>query len=117
MYTSLYLHPVRKGNVESFVRVVSAAADAYMRLGAAECVLYVPGSLEAKYGCAGFESALDLAEDEVLFVELNSFRDKHHHDEVMARVDGSPEIDRLYDELTSILEVSRIVRGEFERII
>ncbi len=116
MYTSVYLHRVPTGTVEPFVRLVTAASEVYMRLGAVECVLYTPWDLRAKYGCAGFESALDLAEDEVLFVELNSFRDKSHHDEVMAQVDASPEISRLYDELTSMLDVGRIVRGEFERI-
>ncbi len=117
MYASIYFHRVPRKSAEAFIRIVGAAADIYRRHGALDCVAYAPTRVEAKYGCAAIRDAIDVSKDEVLFVELNEFLDQRHHDDVMAEVDADPQIDRLYSELASILDTSRIARAEFERVV
>jgi uncharacterized protein YbaA (DUF1428 family) len=117
VYASIYLHRVPREGVEAFIRVVGAAADIYRRHGALDCVAYAPARVEAKYGCTAMGDAIDVSEDEVLFVELNEFRDQRHHDDVMAKVDADPQINRLYGELASLLDTGRIARAEFTRVV
>ena len=117
MYTSIYIYRVSKKNVDAFLRVQREAATIYEHYGALDDVTYVTSDLKAKYGCVAFGDALGIAEDEVILVGISSFRDRTHHDEVMAKVDSDKRIEELYAEVTALLDVGRVVRGEFERMV
>ncbi len=116
LYIALYLFPVPHSRAETFIRVQKAAGDIYLRCGALEDVTLEPVSLESAYGCAGFGSAVTLREGETLYLGLSRYRDSAHHDEVMAHVDADPEISALYAEMLTVLEMGRVVRGEFGRV-
>ena len=116
MYTVIYMFPVPKPNIEAFTRVQREAGEIYKRYGALDDETLAPFNLGAAYGCAGFSSISELKENEELFIGLSRFRDRNHHGEVMAKVDADPQINNLYEELTS-LGMSRVVRGEFERTV
>jgi uncharacterized protein YbaA (DUF1428 family) len=58
-----------------------------------------------------------LREDEELFIGLSRFQDRNHHDEVMAKVDADAQINDLYAEMLTLLDMSRVVRGKFERVV
>jgi uncharacterized protein YbaA (DUF1428 family) len=111
---ALYICPVPRNVADDFIRIQAAASRIYCEHGALEDVTYAPVSLEAKYGCASFRDALTRADDEDVYVGSARFRDRGHHDEVIARVDGDPRIGALYREISELIDVSRIVRGEFE---
>ena len=115
MYTVIYLFPVARANVEGFFRVQREAGAIYKRYGALDDETLAPLNLEAAYGCAGFGSVFELKENEELFIGLSRFRDRNHHDEVMAKVDADPKIGDLYTEMLTLIDMSRTVRGEFER--
>jgi uncharacterized protein YbaA (DUF1428 family) len=115
VYTSIYLYRLLRENAEAFLQVQRDAADIYRQYGALEDETFAPFDLEAKYGCLAFTDVLELTEGEVLYVGLSRFRDKAHHDEVMAKVDTDARIDQLFEQVTGLLEMSRLVRGEFER--
>jgi len=117
MFTSIYIYRVPCENVEAFLRVQQEAAAIYRRCGAIDDETFAPVNLAAKYGCDSFLSALDVGEGEKVFISLSRFRDRTHHDEVMAQVDSDERIDELYDKVTVLLDLSRVVRGEFERVI
>ena len=116
MYTVVYLFRVPKPNVTAFSRVQHEAGEIYKRYGALDDETLAPVGLEAKYGCLAFSSVVELREDEELFIGLSRFRDRTHHDEVMAKVDADAQINNLYAEMLSLIDMSRVVRGEFERI-
>lgn len=92
-------------------------AAIYKAHGAVEDITYAPADLTPKYGCTGFPEALAPAPDEVILVEITSFRDRAHHDEVMARVDADERVLALYREVSGIIDVARVVRGEFDRAV
>ena len=71
----------------------------------------------AKYGCVAFSEAFDVKQDEQVFASLSRFRDRAHHNQVMAKIDSDDRINELYDEVTKLIEVSRVVRGEFARVV
>jgi len=116
MFVSIYIYRVPSQNVEAFLRVQREAAEIYRRCGAINDETFAPVNLIAKYGCAGFTGAFDIREGEEVFIGLSSFHDRMHHDTVMAQVDRDERISELYEEVASLLDVGRVVRGEFERV-
>lgn len=117
MYISIYIFRVFKKNVKTFLRVQRKAAEIYKDYGALDDITYAAVNLKVKYGCAAFGDVLDVSEDEVVLIEISSFRDHIHHDEVMAKVDSDERIEELYTEVTTLLDAGRIVRGEFESVV
>ncbi len=113
MYTVIYLFRMPKPNVAAFSRVQQEAGKVYKRYGALDDKTLAPVSLESNYGCLGFSSVVELREDEDLFVGLSRFQNRNHHDEVMAKVDADAQIDALYTEMLTLIDMSRVVRGEF----
>ena len=116
MYTSIYIYPVPRDQVAPFLQVQREAAVIYRQYGALDDETFGPCNLEGKYGCAPFPLAFEIEEGEEVFVGLSRFRDLAHHDEVMRQVDGDDRIDQLYRKVSGLLEVGRVVRGEFERV-
>ncbi|MCE7986646.1 MAG: DUF1428 family protein [Caldilinea sp. CFX5] len=117
MFSSIYIYRVPQNNVAEFLRIQAAAAVIYRQYGALDDETFVPVNLDAKYGCIALDDEIALRPDERIFISVSRFRDRTHHDAVMAQVDNDPEITQLYQQITKILDVSRILRGEFERVI
>ena len=117
MFTSIYIYRVARENVEAFLRVQQQAAAIYQRCGALEDETFALANSGAKYGCAAFSDVLDVGEEEQVFISISRFRDRAQHDEVMARVDADDRISELYKEVTELLDVGHVVRGEFERVV
>jgi uncharacterized protein YbaA (DUF1428 family) len=111
---ALYIYPVPRRLADDFIRIQTDASRIYREHGALEDVTYAPASLEARYGCASFRDTLALGDDEDLYVGYARFRDRGHHDQVIARVDADPRISALYRQVSELIDVGRIVRGEFE---
>lgn len=117
MFTSIYVYRVPRQNSEAFLQVQREAAAIYQEYGALDDETFAPVNLESKYGCIAFPGALEVGEDEELFVSLSRFRDRSHHDEVMGLVDADGRIELLYEQVTGLLDVGRVVRGEFQRVV
>ncbi|MFQ6088135.1 MAG: DUF1428 family protein [Candidatus Methanofastidiosia archaeon] len=117
MYVIIYIFRVPKRNVDAVLRVDREANAIYKHYGALDSQTYIAANLEAKYGCATFGDVLDVAEDEVILVGINCFRDRAHHNEVMAKVDSDERINELYTEVIKLFDIGRTVRGEFEHVL
>jgi len=117
MYTAIYLYRVSHKQLDAFLQVQREAAGIYRNYGALGDITLLGTNLQAKYGGISFDSALPVAEDEVVLVRLSSFRDKAHYDEAMAKVDADQQIATLNQKITTLLGIGRIVRGEFERVV
>ena len=94
--------------------MVGEAAAVVVRHGALGCEVFAPAELAGKYGCRPFTEALEVREGERVYLEVMRFRDRGHHDEVMGKVDSDPGIDELHEELSSLMDMGRVIRGEFE---
>ena len=114
MYTAVYIYRVPKRNTAAFLRVQKEASEIYKRYGALADETFSLILSEAKYGCAAFPIALDVGEDEEVFLGLSRFLDRAHHDKVMAQVDKDDRINELYSEVIALFDIARVVRGEFE---
>jgi len=116
MYATIYIYRVPRRNRDAFLRVQKEAGEIYRSYGALADETYASVQVEGKYGCATFPQVLEVGEDEEVFLGLSRFRDRAHHDEVMAEVDKDDRSNELYSGVVTLLDISRVVRGEFERV-
>jgi uncharacterized protein YbaA (DUF1428 family) len=116
MYKVFYLYPVLKQKKDRFIELNKKASMIYKEYGALEDDTYQSTFIDAVYGCKGMESSVELLENETLMCSVSTFTTKEHHDSVMGKVDADPRIDELYSEMVNVIEMSRVVRGEFEKV-
>lgn len=116
MYNVLYLYPVLKQNKDRFIEINKKAALIYKEYGAIEDETYQSTFIEAVYGCKGMDSSVELHGDETLMCSVSTFTSKQHHDLVMEKVDADERIEELYNDMIKVIDMNRVVRGEFERV-
>lgn len=97
--------------------VQKKSSDLYKKYGAIDDWTFEPESLEPKYGCSSFLTEIEVGSDEELFFSLSLFNSKEDHDRIMSLVDTDPEIEDLYKDICDLIDISKIVRGEFNRFV
>ncbi len=117
MYTSLYFYRVPKKNIEDFLQIQKKSAEIYKKNGAIDDWTFGPENLKPKYGCISFQKEISLDADEELFFSLSLFKSREDHDKIMSLVDSDPSIEKLYNEVCHLLDLSKVVRGEFNRLV
>lgn len=113
MYLEIYLYPVLEVNKGEFLKINQEAERIYIEYGAIESDTFTATSIQPEYGCSGMVSAVELRENEVLMLEINRYHNKIHHSQVIEKVDNDEQIEKLYNQMTKVIDVSRTVRGEF----
>ena len=116
LHTSIYIHRIKKDNVDEFLALEREAGMVYMEHGAVFNDIYRASNLTAMYGCVSFTDAMDVDEDEEVLVVLSGFDDQAHHDRTMSKVDSDPRIQALFAKVTKVITLDRTVRGEFELV-
>ena len=111
-YILTYIYRVPLKYEKQFLIIQKEAGKLYEDYGALSDVTYEGTSLNDKYGCTGISSIIPIV-DEKIFLGISKFKDKAHHDEVMAKVDKDLRINQLYDELCKILDIKKIIRGGY----
>lgn len=116
MYIVLYFYPVLKHKKDRFIEINKKAALIYKEYGAIEDETFQSTFIDAFYGCKGMEASVELHENETLMFSVSTFTNKHHHDIVMGKVDSDKRIEELYNEMIQVIDMSRVVRGEFKKV-
>jgi uncharacterized protein YbaA (DUF1428 family) len=117
MYSSIYIYPVPAGREDEFLEIQREALEIYRAAGAIDDATYRPVMVDDRYGCLGFGHAVELRDGERVWISVSFFRDREHHDAVMAHVDADERIDQLFERIQQVVDVGRVVRGEFERAV
>ena len=117
MYTSLYFYRVPKNNTEAFLNIQKKSAEIYVKYGAIDDWTFKAGDLKAIYGCVSFLQNIPMSADEELFFSLSLFKSKDEHDKIISLVDKDPEIEKLYGQIYSLIDLSKVIRGEFNRVV
>ena len=116
MYNILYLYPVLKQKKDRFIEINKKVSLIYKEYGAIEDDTYQGTLIGAMYGCKGMDASVELNENETLMCSVSTFNNKHHHDIVMGKVDSDNRIEELYNEMIKVIDISRVVWGEFEKV-
>jgi uncharacterized protein YbaA (DUF1428 family) len=117
VYLSVYLFRVPRARREAFLRIQGEAAAILREYGALDNATLALGDQAKGYGLATFADLAPPAPDEAIYLELGTYRDRAHHDAVMAQIDRDPRIDALYEELVRLIDLARGARGEFARLV
>jgi uncharacterized protein YbaA (DUF1428 family) len=117
MFTSVYFCRVPLQNRTQFLEIQRKAAAIYVRHGAIGDWTFGPDNLDSKYGCSSFLTEITTQRGEELFFSLSLFHSRADHDRIMATVDNDPEIAELYLAIGKAIDLSRVIRGEFNRLI
>lgn len=116
MYSVIYLYPVPEQSKEKFIEINQKASVFYKAYGAIEDNTFQSTLIAPMYGCEGMKTSVVLHENETLMMSISSFHSKEHHDLVMEKVDKDQEINELYNSMREIIDMSRVARGEFEKV-
>lgn len=116
MHTIVSVYRVAPERVDDFLEIQRAAARIYVEHGALDDETLGAVDLSPRYGCRGFADAFDAGDDAVL-IGLARFRDRAHHDEVMARVNDDPRIDALFEQVSAVVDIGAVALGEFRRVV
>ncbi|MDD4975302.1 MAG: DUF1428 family protein [Bacteriovorax sp.] len=117
MFTSLYFYRVPKKNVDLFLNIQKKSSEIYKKYGAIDDWTFGPDNLKEKYGCSSFLKEISLLPNEELFFSLSLFETKDEHDRIIALIDSDKEISNLYEKISELIDISKVVRGEFNRLI
>ncbi|MFB4168526.1 DUF1428 family protein [Virgibacillus sp. JSM 102003] len=113
MFTVIYLYRVNKEHAQTFTDINEKASEIYLAKGALEDKTYHADDLNGKYGCAGLLDIVDVKENEVVYFGQSVFRNKNHHDDVLNQVNDDPDINDLFDKMTRIIDLSKVVTATF----
>ncbi|AYC30545.1 DUF1428 family protein [Paenisporosarcina cavernae] len=116
MYSVIYLYPVKLENKAKFVSINKQAGEIYVEYGALSDETFQPVHIDGKYNSIGLGENIELHENETLMFSIATFIDKGHHDEVLEKVDQDSRILSLFEDMKATIDITRIVRGEFERV-
>lgn len=65
----------------------------------------------------GLDEAFTVAEQEVILIELATYRDRAHQDEVLRKLATDERSIMLYKKMLTVLDRKRQVYGEFEQVV
>jgi uncharacterized protein YbaA (DUF1428 family) len=116
MLTTVNLIPVARTRIGSLLAAEHAAGAIYREYGGLGGEILMSSNLEPAYGCAAFPTMLALQQDELLLVVLDRFRDRAHYKQVMEQVDADMRIEEIFAGFTALVDLGRVVRGEFEEV-
>ncbi|MFC5602779.1 DUF1428 family protein [Sporosarcina koreensis] len=116
MYSVIYLYPVPKQSKEEFIEINKRASLIYKEFGAIEDDTFQSTNIAPMYGCEGMKASVVLHENETMMLSISTFNSRNHHDMVMGKVDRDKEILELYNKMINIIDINRVVRGEFEKV-
>lgn len=116
MYRLLYIFRVPKQHVQQFLRINQEAAAIYRCHGALESEVMRAADIGPKYGCLGIGDTMQASDNQVVFIGIDGFRDQAHCREVMPKVDADSRINELFAQIQQVVDLSTVVRGEFESV-
>lgn len=100
-----------------FLEIQRKSAEIYRKYGAIDDWTFGQDSLAGKYGCRSFLDDVSVEPDEALFFSLSLFKSADDHARIMALLDKDPEVGFLYDQVCEIIDLKRVIRGEFNRLV
>ncbi|ASK61980.1 hypothetical protein CFK37_07310 [Virgibacillus phasianinus] len=117
MYTTIYIYRVKRENVESFLDINEKASEIYLANGALEDNTYLADDISGDHGCSGLVDLIDIKDNEVVLFGQTVFRNKSHCEAVMKLVNDDEEINKLFNDMTEIIDLSKVVTASFIKAV
>ena len=113
-YLDAFLLPVRREAEDVYRKWAKVSAEVWLANGA---LSYVEARADdVPFGnLTSFPRAVQLTEDEVLYIALATYRDRAHRDEVNAKVMADPRLKNMM--IDSPVDGKRMIFGGFNSVV
>ncbi len=112
-YCSIFLYRVPKKKAESFVQALRPIMKLFEEAGAAGEELLKPVDVSAKFGAMSIPEAVNLSEDEELWIEIARFKDAGHMRHVHDIVAKNPRLEQLHSRFDLLINGKQVYHAEF----
>lgn len=112
-YCSIFLYRVPKKKAESFVQALRPIMKLFEEAGAAGEELLKPVDVSAKFGAMSIPEAVNLSEDEELWIEIARFKDASHMRHVHDIVAKNPRLEQLHSRFDLLINGKQVYHAEF----
>jgi uncharacterized protein YbaA (DUF1428 family) len=115
-YCSVFLYRVPRRKAEAFVQALRPIMKLFEDAGCLSDELLRPKDMTAKFGGASLPSAVELASDEELYIEIAKFKDASHMKDVHAQVAKNPDLEKLHSRFDLLISGKHVYHAEFESL-
>ena len=113
----MYFYCVPKENTELFLSIQKKSSELYKKHGAIDDWTFAPDNLNEKYGCSSFLKEISVLPTEELFFSISLFKNKEEYEQIISTIDADEEIAKLFIEFSNLIDIPRVIRGEFNRLL
>ena len=116
-HAQLFIYRVPKKNHDSTVRLNNQIKDTLPKHGPLRSEFFYLSSTETVMDFVSIAQTVSASQDEEIWVEIQSYKDCKHRDDVMANMEKDKNCESLYQQyLDLITPGSRTIIGEFNRL-
>lgn len=115
-YCSVFLYRVPRRKAEAFIHALRPIMKLFEDAGCLSDELLRPKDVSAKFGGVSLPTAIDLAADEELWIEIAKFKDAFHMKEVHSLVAKNPDLERLHSRFDLLISGKHVYHAEFESL-
>jgi uncharacterized protein YbaA (DUF1428 family) len=116
-HAQIFIYRVPKKNHDAIVRLNKQITDTLPKHGPLHSEFFYLSSTETVMDFVNIAETVSANQDEEVWVEIQSYRDRKHRDEVMANMEKDKNCESLYQQYLSLItEGSRTTIGEFSRL-
>ncbi len=116
-HAQIFIYRVPNKNHDAIVRLNKQITDTLPKHGPLHSEFFYLSSTETVMDFVNIAETVSANQDEEVWLEIQSYRDRKHRDEVMANMEKDKNCESLYQQyLTLITPGSRTTIGEFSRL-
>jgi len=112
-YCSIFLYRVPKKKADAFVQALRPIMRLFEDAGCTGEELLKPANVSAKFGAMSIPEAVNLSEDEELWIEIARFKDAGHMQEVHDVVAKNPRLEQLHSRFDLLITGKQVYHAEF----
>ena len=116
-HTQIFIYRIPKKNHDAIVQLNKQIKDTLPKHGPLHSEFFYLSSTESVMDFLNITEIVSANQDEGVWIEIQSYRDRKHRDETMANMEKDKNCESLYQQyLALITPGSRTTIGEFSRL-
>ena len=116
-HAQIFIYRVPNKNHDAIVRLNKQITDTLPKHGPLHSEFFYLSSTETVMDFVNIAETVSANQDEEVWVEIQSYRDRNHRNDVMANMEKDKNCESLYQQyLALITQGSRTTIGEFSRL-
>lgn len=116
-FIGLYIYRTPKKNHDAIVQINTQVTDTFKKCGMQRFEVFQLGSMENMMDFVNIAKTIGADQDDEVWLEIQSYRDHKHVDEVMAKMENNKDMRVLYQQFMDLITPgSRCIFGGFNRL-